>query len=61
MNKFGQKIRDCGRPRISSARSGAAMASVRHWAVPAVMAAALMLSGCQTLNPDSAEGSPIVC
>ena len=56
MNKFGQKIRDCGRPRISSARSGAAMASVRHWAVPAVMAAALILSGCQTLNPDSAEG-----
>ena len=56
MNKFGQKIRDCGHPRISSARSGAAMASVRHWAVPAVMAAALMLSGCQTLNPDSAEG-----
>ena len=57
MNKFGQKIRDCGRPRISSARPGAAMASVRHWAVPAVMAAALMLSGCQTLNPDSAEGA----
>ena len=56
MNKFGQKIRDCGRPRISSARPGAAMASVRHWAVPAVMAAALILSGCQTLNPDSAEG-----
>ena len=56
MNKFGQKIRDCGHPRISSARPGAAMASVRHWAVPAVMAAALMLSGCQTLNPDSAEG-----
>ena len=57
MNKIGQKIRDCGRPRISSARPGAAMASVRHWAVPAVMAAALMLSGCQTLNPDSAEGA----
>ena len=56
MNKFGQKIRDCGRPRISSAQPGAAMASVRHWAVPAVMAAALILSGCQTLNPDSAEG-----
>ena len=57
MNKFGQKIRDCGHPRISFARPGAAMASVRHWAVPAVMAAALMLSGCQTLNPDSAEGA----
>ena len=56
MNKFGQKIRDCGHPRISSARPGAAMASVRNWAVPAVMAAALMLSGCQTLDPDSAEG-----
>ena len=57
MNKFGQKIRDCGHPRISSARPGAAMmASFRHWAVPAVMAATLMLSGCQTLNPDSAEG-----
>ena len=56
MNKFGQKIRDCGHPRISSARPGAAMASVRNWAVPAVMAAALILSGCQTLDPDSAEG-----
>ena len=56
MNKFGQKIRDCGHSRISSARPGAAMASVRNWAVPAVMAAALMLSGCQTPNPDSAEG-----
>ncbi len=57
MNKFGQKIRDCGHPRISSARPGAAMmASIRNWAVPAVMAATLMLSGCQTLDPDSAEG-----
>ena len=57
MNKFGQKIRDCGHLRISSARPGAAMmASIRNWAVPAVMAAALMLSGCQTLDPDSAEG-----
>ena len=57
MNKFGQKIRDCGHPRISSARPGAAMmASIRNWAVPAVMAATLILSGCQTLNPDSAEG-----
>ena len=57
MNKFGQKIRDCGHPCISSARPGAAMmASVRNWAVPAVMAATLILSGCQTPNPDSAEG-----
>ena len=32
------------------------MASIRNWAVPAVMAATLILSGCQTPNPDSAEG-----